>query len=86
MDNEIILKDLEEVAAYNKLEIEKSEGDQNLAKNIITFTHEETSIYDPFSDESIMSEVNPIEYYGMKKVLKMIKEFKNKTNRSVLNE
>ncbi|HWO74656.1 MAG TPA: hypothetical protein VNM69_01920 [Bacillus sp. (in: firmicutes)] len=78
MNKENILKDLEKVVEHNRLEVEKVDGDQGLAKNVIVLSHEGSSIYNPFVDESGRFEVNPIEYYGMEKILKMIEEFNTK--------
>jgi hypothetical protein len=78
MNKENILKDLKKVVEYNLVEIEKVDGDQNFAENIYVLSHEEISVYNPFADESGRFEVNPFEYYGMEKILKMIEEFKMK--------
>ncbi|MDK2599138.1 hypothetical protein QO179_05055 [Bacillus stercoris] len=44
MNKENILKNLEKVVEHNRLEVEKADGDQGLAKNLIVLSHEENMI------------------------------------------
>lgn len=59
-------KMLKEIADENWRKMEKASFDQDLAKGLVTFSHEGFAIFDPFFDESLRYEVDPIEYYGEK--------------------
>ena len=58
--NQTLLEQLEEVVMYNRTQVEKVEGDQGSAENIVEFEFEGMAIYDPYMDESSRFEVNPI--------------------------
>lgn len=75
---ENFLKELKSVVDYNYKQLEKVEGDQNLAENLITLSHDDFEVYDPFTDETMMDKVNPIKYYGLTKVKNMIDNYKNR--------
>ncbi|MDA2637470.1 hypothetical protein PDQ79_23515 [Bacillus cereus] len=75
MNQESILKQLEKVVEHNNFEMEKVKGNQCLAENLIVIDYEERSVYDPFFDESGRFEVNPIQYYGLKNIIKMIEAY-----------
>lgn len=76
--DEIIIK-LKEVVVHNTKRLSLVGGDFNQASCIISFLHEDISIYDPFYDSTGRFEVDPVDYYGMINLQKMIKRFDDKT-------
>lgn len=71
-----LLRGLEVVVKYNEEQMRKANGDQSRAKNLITLEYEGMSIYNPFYDESMMHSVDPIKYYGLDKITRMISKLK----------
>ena len=69
---------LKDIVRHNEKELERVNGDQNKAKNLITFTFKDTSIYNPFLDETLRNEVSPTQYYGLVNIDKMVKQYKEK--------
>ena len=69
---------LKDIVRHNEKELEKVNGDQNKAENLITFTFKDTSIYNPFLDETLRNEVSPTQYYGLGNIDKMVKQYKEK--------
>ena len=67
---------LKDIVRYNEEQLKKVNGDQTKAKNLITFSFKDTSIYNPFLDETMRSEVQPTQYYGLGNINKMIKQYK----------
>lgn len=69
---------LKDIVKYNEKQLEKTNGDQTKAENLITFKFKDTNIYNPFLDETLRNEVSPTQYYGLGNIDKMIKEYKEK--------
>ena len=69
---------LKDIVRHNEKELEKVNGDQNKAENLITFTFKDTNIYNPFLDETLRNEVSPTQYYGLGNIDKMVKQYKEK--------
>ena len=69
---------LKDIVRHNEKELEKANGDQNKAENLITFTFKDTNIYNPFLDETLRNEVSPTQYYGLGNIDKMVKQHKEK--------
>jgi hypothetical protein len=67
---------LKNIVKYNEKQLEKVNGDQTKAENLITFNFKDTSIYNPFLDETMRNEVQPTQYYGLDNIDKMIKQYK----------
>lgn len=72
---------LGEVLDHNERQMNKVDGDQGSAENLITFVfeEEEVEIWNPFLDSSCRFEVDPVTEYGEKNIQEMINKF-NKLN------
>lgn len=66
---------LKEVVAYNEKQMDKVDGDQCSAENLITFDDCGVEIYNPFYESSGRFEVDPIKEYGDEKIQEMINEY-----------
>lgn len=66
---------LREVVAYNERQIDKANGDQSSAENLVTFEDGGVAIHDPFYESSGRFEVDPIKEYGEEKIQEMINEY-----------
>lgn len=59
---------LKTIVKHNQMQMLKAKGDQSQAKDLYTISHEGQSIYDFFSSENFMEDVNPLEYYPIDKL------------------
>lgn len=74
MGGEIVLRRRYSMKTYTGMEVVKILADfqtqlvaelgTELIQSLITFEHDEVIIYNPFLDETMRKEVDPIEYYG----------------------
>lgn len=69
---------LEEIVKHNKKQVEKVNGDQGRAEGLYVIESDGQEVIDLFLTESMMSEVDPIKYYGEEKIGEVIKKWKNR--------
>lgn len=74
---------LKKVVEHNEAILSKVDYDQSQAKGLITFydAESEVEVWDPFSDSSMRYEVEPVNEYGEKHLLKMIDSYKVTINK-----
>lgn len=75
MSQLLLIADLSLVRAMNDLKLREVDGDQSSADNLDTFEHDGQDIWDPFVDESGRCIVDPIDYYGEKKLRGLVQRF-----------
>lgn len=68
---------LNTIVQYNGVQLERVEGDQTHAKNLITLfdENEGVSVWNPFFDTTLIYEVNPIKEYGKDNIVRFIKDY-----------
>ncbi|MNG32591.1 hypothetical protein D3C84_1186420 [compost metagenome] len=70
-----MLNTLKEIVKHNQFQLNLVEGDQGSAENLYTISHNEMDIYDFFSDETLMEDVNPLEYYDHNQLQEVVHQF-----------
>lgn len=68
---------LQPIIDHNFRELSKVDYDQGAAKNLFTISHEGTAVFDFCHDETLIDTVEPMLYYGLEPLEKVIAAFEN---------
>ena len=75
LSDDFLLDKLIEVVGYNTVLSEEAGDDASYVTELISFEHNGQLVSDPFYDETLRDEVNPIDYYGRKKIEDMVTDY-----------
>lgn len=72
-----LIEKLTVIVEYNDKQMAKVDYDQGRATDLHDFEFEGMAIWNPFYDESMRFEEDPIEYYGYNNIKTFVESFRN---------